>query len=173
MRFVPILQAAALLVPAISGAQTQASVVWPVASGARVRILSPVLGDKKEIGTAVTATPDTLFFRQSAQGETRVLSTAMIAGIDVSAGKRSSKMKGALVGFLAGAALGGIVGNVVGKEAENCDYCFNPSSRAELTMIVAGLGGALGAGVGAVVGMRQTDIWLPVAIPRSARLSSR
>jgi outer membrane lipoprotein SlyB len=82
-------------------------------------------------------------------------------------------MKGAVVGFLAGAALGGIVGNVVGKEAENCDYCFNPSSRGELTLIVAGLGGALGAGVGAVVGRRQTDIWVPVAIPPAVRISSR
>jgi hypothetical protein len=173
MRIVSVLLTVAVFVPAASGAQTDATVSWPVPNGARVRILSPSLGDKKEIATVVRTAPDTLFFRQSPQGDTRALSTAMITAIDVADGKRSRKMKGAVVGFLAGAALGGIVGNVVGKEAENCDYCFNPSSRGELTLIVAGLGGALGAGVGAVVGRRQTDIWVPVAIPPAVRISSR
>jgi hypothetical protein len=169
MRFVSILQAAALFLPAIASAQTEASVSWPVTPGARVRILSPLLGERKEIGTVVTTGPDTLFFRQSAQGETRALTTAMITAIDVASGKRTRKMKGAIVGFLAGTVLGGILGSAVGKEAENCDYCFNPSTRAEFTLIFAGLGGALGAGVGTLVGMRQAEIWVPVAIPPATR----
>jgi len=46
MRFVSMLYAITLGAPALASAQTPGNPEWPVQAGSRVRILSPVFGDR-------------------------------------------------------------------------------------------------------------------------------
>ncbi|GAC1454303.1 MAG: hypothetical protein PVSMB1_03310 [Gemmatimonadaceae bacterium] len=105
MRLVRILCSAAILAPTLSAAQTTLIPEWPIAAGSRVRILSPVLGDQKETGSVVSATPDTLVFRPAKQSTATAIGTPNIVGIKVARGTHSQRLKGAPAGLLAGAGV--------------------------------------------------------------------
>jgi hypothetical protein len=167
MRFVWILCSAALVAPTVSAAQAGPVLDWPIVPGSRVRILSPVLGDQKETGSVVSATSDTLVFRPATLSTAFPIATPNIVGIEVARGTHSRKVKGALLGFLAGAGAGAIIGYASYKRpACSGGFCldFGPGFDAALA---SGLGGILGTVAGTIVGARQTDTWVPVAIPRN------
>lgn len=164
MRFVWILCSAALVAPTLSAAQAGPILDWPIAPGSRVRILSPVLGDQKETGSVVSATSDTLVFRPVKLSTGFAIATPNIVGIEVARGTHSRKLKGALLGFLAGAGAGAIVGYATYKPTPCNGFCidFGPGFDAALA---GGLGGILGIVAGTIFGARQTDTWVPVAVP--------
>jgi hypothetical protein len=164
MRFISMLQAFSLMAPVLSGAQAVTTSDWPPASGSRVRILSPALGDKKQSGTVISTTPDTLFFRQSAQAPVRALSTSQIARMDIARGTHTRGKRGALIGFLLGAGAGAAIAAATYKPCECFAVDFGRGGDAAIGAV---LGGVLGGVTGGIVGMRQADTWVPLNVPRA------
>lgn len=160
MRFVSMLQAVSLVVPVLSGAQTAATSDWPPASGARVRIQSPLLGDKKQTGTVISATPDTLFFY--GQSGDRFLSTSQIARIEIARGTHTRGRKGLAIGLLVGAALGAATAAAT-YEPSGSYAVFDRGGAAALG---GGFGGIVGAIIGGLAGMQLRETWVPLDVPR-------
>ena len=163
MRFILILQALSLVVPVGSGAQTAAPSGWPPAPGSRARILSPVLGEKKQSGVVMSATQDTLFFRQSGASGDRALLTSQITSMEIARGTHTRKGRGALIGFIIGAGTGAGLAAATYKESPGLAIDFGRGGDAAFGGV---FGGLLGAAIGALVGTRSTDTWVPLAAPR-------
>jgi len=167
MRFNRILSAVALTLPGIVGAQAPKP-EWPIATGSRVRIVSPILGDQRQTGFVAASTADTLVFRPAARDASPIaIATPNIARIEVASGTHSRKAKGALVGLLIGAGAGALIGAAAYKKPKPCG-CIRlfEDSRGSDAAIAGFLGGLVGAITGAIIGSRQTDSWVPVAVPR-------
>ena len=166
MRYYRILSTAALVVPGIVGAQAP-SPEWPIAIGSRVRIVSPILGDQRQTGIVAASTTDTLVFRPAARDANPIaIATPNIARIEVASGTHSRKAKGALVGFLIGVGSGALIGAATYRKPKPCGFCFIEDSRGFDAALGGFLGGTVGAITGAIIGSRQTDSWVPVAVPR-------
>jgi len=172
MRYVSMVYAIALAMPALAPAQTPANPEWPVQAGSRVRILSPVFGDKRQTVTVVSSTADALVFRLSGQAASQTLSSGAISGMEISTGSRAHKAKGALIGLVAGAAVGGILGYATWQRPT----CKDPNNsilgclaidfgRGGDAAFAAGAGGILGTIAGALIGTHQTDTWVAVTVP--------
>jgi hypothetical protein len=132
-----------------------------------VRVLSAVLGDKRQTGTVAASTTDTLVFRPASRDASPIaIATPNIARIEVASGTHSRKAKGALVGFLIGVGTGALVGAATYKKPKPCAFCFSEETRGFDAALGGFLGGTVGAITGAVIGSRQTDSWVPVAVPR-------
>jgi hypothetical protein len=164
MHFIRILCIAALGTPALSGAQAGPIPAWPVAPGSRVRVLSPVFGDQKQAGRVVSTTSDTLVFLPAKQSTSIAIGTPYIFAMDVANGTHTQKLTDALVGLLIGAGGGAIIGYATYKRPKPCEFCidFGPGAQA---IAVGALGAIGGAVVGTTFGSRQTDTWVPVAVP--------
>ena len=164
MRFIRMLCVAAIAAPTLSAAQTVQAPDWPIAPGSRVRISSRVLGDGNQTGSVVSATSDTLVFRSAKQSISTAISTPNIARIEVARGTHSTKAKGALVGLLIGGLGTAALVAATWTPPKNCFGCldFGRGGDAAFLGVFGGLGGAI---VGALVGMRETDTWVPVAVP--------
>ena len=166
MRYYRILSTAALVLPGIVGAQAPGS-EWPIAAGSRVRIVSPILGDRRQTGIIAASTSDTLIFRPAARDASPIaIATPNIARIEVDSGTHSRKAKGALAGFLIGVGAGALIGAATYQKPKPCGFCFIEDSRGFDAALGGFLGGAVGAITGAVIGSRQTESWVPVAVPR-------
>jgi len=163
MRLKPILCVAAVMTASASGAQEAPIADWPVAAGARVRILSPALGDRQQIGNVVSATWDTLVFVAVKQSTSTAIATSNIVRIDVSKGKHTQMGKGAVMGFLIFGGAGAFMSNVAYHDCH--PHCLWKTSRNSDTLIGGVSGALLGAFVGAALGGRKTDTWVPVAVP--------
>ena len=163
MRVGRILYIGALVATSRSGAQTAPIADWPLAVGSRVRILSPVLGDKQRVGNVIATTWDTLVFHPVKQSTSTPIGTPNIVTIEVSKGKHTQMGKGAVMGFLIFGGAGAFMGNVAYRDCH--PHCLWKTTRRSDTLTGGVLGGLLGAFVGAAVGGRQTDTWVPVAVP--------
>jgi hypothetical protein len=164
MRLVRILCIGVAVAPALSAAQAAPIPDWPIAVGSRVRILSPVLGDSQQIGNVVSATWDTLVFLPAKQSTSTAVGTPNIIRIDVAKGKHTQMGKGAIMGFL---MFGGAFAFITNATYDSGCHpeCLWVTTRRSETLIAGVLGGLLGAFAGAAVGGRQTDTWVPVAVP--------
>ena len=170
MRYVSMVYAIALAVPALAPAQTPGNPEWPVQAGSRVRILSPVFGDKRQTVTVVSSTGDALVFRLSGQAASQRLSSGAISGMEISTGSRAHKAKGALIGLVAGAAVGGILGYATWqrptcKDPQGFGCIALDFGRSGDAAFAGAAGGILGTIVGALIGTHQTDTWVPVTVP--------
>ena len=166
MRFIRIFCSAALIAPSLSAAQAPLIPAWPVSAGSRVRIYSPVLGDRYQTGSVVSATSDTLVFLPSTRATSTSIGTPNIVKMDVSRGTHTHKGKGALIGFLMGTGVGAAVGAATHK-APSCgpDCTFDIFGRQGDALVGGLLGGLLGTVGGLMIGSRHTDTWVPVAVP--------
>jgi hypothetical protein len=168
MRFIPMMFAAVLVVPVLSAAQAADPVPdWPLTPGLRVRVLSPALGWRPKTGNVVSATSDTLVFLPSKQAASTAIGTPKISRIEVVQGKRTHKLQGALLGLFVGAGVGAIWASASYKPPKCapgvwCMDLFGQSGDAAAGGI---LGGLLGMITGIIVGNRETDNWVPVAVP--------
>ena len=158
MKFSSALQAVLVFASALMAAQAPAIPAWPVAEGARVRVLSPVLGNEPRVGLVVSATRDSLSFRAERQPAYTSLRTSDIRQLEVSQGTRSHRLIGGLVGFAAGAVAGGFIGAATVEKG-------NGFARVDGAAVGASIGGLLGAVAGALVIGRSVDTWVPVALP--------
>ena len=168
MRFISMVCAAALLVPALVAAQRSPSVPdWPLTPGLRVRILSPVLGDRPQTGNVVSATSDTLVFTPAKESFTTALSTPKISRVDVAQGTSTHKLRGSLLGFLAGAGSGLIIGSATYKPPK-CDpdvWCLDMFGQGGSTVAGGVLGALFGTITGLLIGSHETDNWVQVTVP--------
>lgn len=168
MRFTLMVLTASLMAPALSTAQMAAPTPdWPLTPGLRVRILSPVLGDRAQTGSVVSATSDTLVFLPAKQSASTAVSTPNIARVDVSQGAHTHKLRGALLGFLAGAGAGLVIGSATYKPPK-CDpnvWCMDMFGEAGNTVIGGVLGGLLGTITGVLIGSHESDNWVQVKLP--------
>ena len=174
MRYVSMLYAISLAVPALSLAQTPSSPERIVQAGSRVRILSPVFGDKTQTGTVVSSSPESLVFRLSAESPPQTLSTSTITRMDVSIGTRAHKMKGALIGFATGALVGGVVTYATWQRPTCKDpnggfgcIAFDFGRSGDAAFAAGGIG-ILGTIVGALIGTQHRDSWAPVITTAAA-----
>jgi hypothetical protein len=167
MRLNRILCIVAVIATARSGAQEAPIADWPLAAGSRVRILSPALGGQHKIGNVVSATADTLVFLPVKQSASTPIGTPNIITIEVSKGKHTQMGKGAAIGFLIFGGAGAFMSNVAYRDCH--PHCLWKTTRRSDTLIGGVLGGLLGAFVGAALGGRQTDTWVPVAVPVESR----
>jgi hypothetical protein len=162
--FVRILCIAAVVIPLPLAGQAVPIPDWPIAAGSRVRILSPALGDRQQIGNVVSATSDTLVFLPVKQSASTAIATPNIIRIDVSKGKHTQMAKGAFIGFL---LFGGALAFMTNATYDSGCHpeCLWVTTRRGETEAAGVLGGLLGAFAGAAIGGRQTDTWVPVAVP--------
>jgi hypothetical protein len=153
--------------------QTGTTQVAVVDAGSRVRIASPVFGPKKQVGTVVSMTRDTLVLRQGASLTTLSLSTSDITGLEVSKGTYSRKRKGALWGLLIGSSAGAAFGYLSYQKPKCNDpqnifgcnfYILGPDSKGSDAAIGGILGGILGTVTGTLVGMGRRDAWAPATL---------
>src|SRR6476660_5825352 len=112
MRLKRILCIAMVMTAALADAQETPIADWPLAAGARVRILSPILGDRERIGNVASATWHTLVFIPAKQSMATAIATPNIVRIDVAKGKHTQMGKGAVMGFLIFGGAGAFMANV-------------------------------------------------------------
>lgn len=168
MRLIRILCSAALVAPTLSAAQSPLIPGWPVDAGSRVRISSPVLGDKLQVGSVLSATSDTLVFLAAKQSTSTSIGTPNIVGLDVARGTHTSKLKGALLGFFLGAGSGAALGAATYKRPR-CSpdvWCLDMFGQGGQAAVGGFLGAVSGTILGLVIGSRPTENWVPVAVPR-------
>lgn len=167
MTVIRILFAASLMTPVFGTAQMAPSPRWPVAAGSAVRVESTVLGSGLHKGSVVAASSDTLLFQSAAATTPVAIGTPNIIKLEVARGQQTHKARGALIGFVIGASAGAVLGAATYKEPECHEIVCSilPDTRSfEATLGAVLLGGA-GAIVGALIGARPTDTWVPVAVP--------
>ncbi len=172
MWFNRVVFAIVALVPALASGQAAQAPDWPISASSRVKVLSPVFGDRLETATVVSSSSDSLVLQLMRKDAKSVaLSTANIARLEVARGQHTSTRKDALIGLLVGAGSGAILGAATYQKP----HCKNPGwcgggfdlNRGGSAALVGGLGGILGALAGAVLGARETDSWVVVALPAS------
>ncbi|HST07361.1 MAG TPA: hypothetical protein VLJ83_04280 [Gemmatimonadaceae bacterium] len=153
-------------------AQSAATVGWTPVAGTRARILSPVLGDQRQVGTIEAAAGDTLKFLGGDRRIDRWLRTSDITSVEVSSGTHTEKAKWAAIGFLVGAAAGAGLGAGTYTPPARCTDSLSCAVAASLSdntgRMGATIGGCLigalsGALIGTLWGSRQREIWTPVS----------
>lgn len=153
-----VLFAAALLALALApaGAQTLPSAVGPGAR-VRVRVDSPP-PPRTVTGTVRTLGADTLVLAPSDGGPPQTIPFASMRRLEVSRG-RGVVASHVLIGAVAGAAIGGVVAGTSGSCAADDPWCRFWRSLAVLGGV--GVGGVVGAGVGALI---KGEKWMTVPL---------
>ncbi len=171
MRFMSMLCAVALMTPVAGLSQMSAPAEARVDAGSRVRIAAPVFGAKKQVGTVVSVTHDTLVLRQGAATANRSVATSDITALEVAKGTYTRRAKGALWGLAIGAGTGAAVGYLTYSKPKcdpgaflGCAPIFGPDTKESDAAIGAAIGGILGTIGGALWGMRHTDRWVPATV---------
>lgn len=134
------------------GAASPAQELTRVAAGTRVRVLTSQRA-RPLVGTLVRSTPDSVVV------DATVIARGSVRRLEVSAGRKSHWLTGAGIGLLVGAGVGAIA-------ASGSDGCGNIGPLdASCTLAIAGVGGAIGTPLGALVGaMVRTDRWRVVPL---------
>ena len=152
---------------AAQGSQAQQDTTGLV-PGRRIRVHQQ--GNQKLVGNFVSMDSASLAMVTSI-GDTVLVPRHDIAGLDLSQGTKSNAGKGAITGLLVGGGLGVALGLAAASSTEGSILESSPGAYA------AGSGllfGALGAGVGALIGSGQrTDKWAPTAWPTLSFQPSR
>jgi len=165
MRKILMLALGSLLAPSLANAQTTRAREWPIAAGARVRVVSSAVGSVPQTGRVIAAGDDTLTFRPAAEDIAVTIPTSSILKLQVSEGTHTRKAQGSLYGFLIGAGTGAILGAASYKKSDCSELCIFPDSRAFDATLGGALLGIAGAIVGTIVGAHAVDTWVPVALP--------
>jgi hypothetical protein len=150
---------------AVAGfAQTPGATSWPPAAGVRARILSPVLGDERQVGTVESVTGDTLRFRRAESVSSVSLKPSEITMIEVSTGTHTAKAKWAVIGFLAGAAAGAGIAAATYTPCRDSFACIRDIGGRSGSIGLGAIVGALSGGLaGTLWGTRRRETWAPVS----------
>jgi hypothetical protein len=171
MRFMSTLCAVVLMTPVAGLSQMSQPGEIRADTGSRVRIAAPVFGPKKQVGTVVSLTRDTLVLRQGASTASRSVATSDITALEVSRGTHTRKAKGALWGLLIGAGTGAVLGYAFYQEPKcqnqefGCIIFIGPDSKGSNAAFSAVAGGIVGALIGTLFGMGATESWVPGTMP--------
>ena len=159
MRTVHILVALCLAPMGIAIAQS-GSAQWPLDSGSRVRIESPIFSGKTQQGIVLSTRADTLNFRPGFGTISTAVGLRDITSIDVLQGTHSRKGKGALLGFALGAGIAAGIQAATWKKTNSFDF-----GRGGDAAMVAVPGGLVGGLVGFLVGAQERETWVRVNLP--------
>lgn len=151
-----------------------------VASGDRVRVLSPALGTRRVEARVLAVRGDTLVLSGAlgpgGRAETALVPVPSVHTLDVYRGTKSNAWKGAKIGAGVGAALGLIVGIAAMAEDTSCqpgewciDFDVGPEAIPAGMLGFGFLGGLLGTGIGA---LSRSDRWESVP-PARLRIEPR
>ena len=158
MRTVLILVAFCLAPVEVAMAQSGAQ--WPLDSGSRVRIQSPLFNGKTQQGTVMSTGADTLNFRAGLGTVSTAVGLNDITSIDVLQGTHTRAGKGALIGFALGAGIAAGIQAATWKKTTTFDF-----GRGGDAAMVAVPGGLVGGLVGLLFGARETETWVHVNLP--------
>jgi hypothetical protein len=163
MRITQVLCAGALLAPFAANAQQSVGTNWPVASTSRVRILAPKLGEKRQTGTLVSATNDSIVFMPAKGQDYQSLALGDVTHLEVAQGTHTNRWKGTLLGF---AILGGVSAATAALtwREDREGQSFIDFGRGGDAAIVGMSMGLVGGVAGAIIGSRHSDTWVPVHI---------
>jgi hypothetical protein len=157
------LVAALLLAAPFTLLAQQESVLTP---GDRIRVTAPSIGIEQLVCTLSAFSPDSVVVED--RGTLLSLPLASVTKLDVYRGQRSKAGKGAVTGLLVGTGAGTLFGLIAAaaSDVEETEYALGGA------LIFAGLGGGVGALIGAAVGQRRpVDRWEPVLLyPSQGRL---
>jgi hypothetical protein len=143
-------------------AQTPGATSWPPAVGVRARILSPVLGAERQVGTVESVAGDTLRFRP-AQGVSVSLKRSEITMVEVSTGTHTAKAKWAVIGFLAGAGAGAGIASATYTPCRDSFGCIGDIGGRSGSIGLGAILGALSGGLaGTLWGTRRRETWARV-----------
>ena len=183
MRLIRLLCIALLVVASPSAAQDVPAPApdipasdWPIAVGTRVRIRSSfvsavddrygTLGFRYATGSVVSATADTLTFRADGDtaAATAIIPTRRILKLEISRGTHTNQGRDALIGAAGGLVAGEALAAMTHNSCQegNCDGFYGPG----VLMTGRLIGVVVGAAIGAWMGSRPSDTWVPVEIPR-------
>jgi hypothetical protein len=155
--------------PFASGAQQVVNHTWPVATDSRVRIYSPLIAEKMETGTVVSTTADSIVLRPTKDVGYRSLAISDINRMEIVDGTHTRKLKGAGWGFLIGGALAAGITAATWRAPKDqiqvsCGPLCGDIGRGGESALAGVVGGTCGLIVGALIGSRATDTWVPVGL---------
>jgi hypothetical protein len=136
-----------------------------LAPGDRIRVTAPSLGVEQLVCALSAFSPDSVVVED--RGTLLSLPLASVTKLEVYRGQQSRAGKGAVTGLLVGGGVGALFGLIAaGAEGAETGYVLGGA------LIFAGLGGGVGALVGAGVGQRRlVERWEPVLLyPSQGRL---
>ncbi len=139
--------------------------------GARARVTS---AGQLVQGTVVARDDETAWLAVDQTADTVPIAIGSITHLQVE-GTRSNVGVSAAVGLTVGALFGGLTGVAMFKEPRPCvglsciRFCLCPDTRAEAFVLGAFIGGALGAGFGAIAGSQtKRPYWRTVLVSFAA-----
>ena len=143
----------------VSSAQAQ-GISTDLVPGRRIRV-------QQHQGTmvqgALVSVSDTALTLRTSETDTVVVARAAIAKVEVYEGTKSKAGKGAVTGLLIGGGIGVVLGVATASSTEGTLLESSPGSYAVGSGL---LFGALGAGVGALIGSgSHTEKWQSVVLP--------
>lgn len=166
MRSLIVLLAAASLLPFHVG-RAQAPIV--LAPNTKVRFTLPP-AQPPTVAEVLVQRGDSVWVRPLKTADTVNFTFPMLARLEVPAGRERHPLAGAVVGLVVGAVVGAAAGQDAGNDCSepgpypDIHMCLFPKN--ETALMGAVYIGALGAGVGALIGwLHETDRWRPVALP--------
>lgn len=142
----------------------------PVVAGDRVRVSAPTLSLDQQVGTIVEMSANNWTLQYGKLDQTLSLSIGSLTKLEVSRGKKSNVLKGALGGFAVGVPAGAVIG-LLGTtkdsppgstEAKFCDE-GTLTCMALWGVAFGAVGGLVGLGIGAI---SRTDRWEEVPLER-------
>lgn len=128
-------------------------------AGTRVRVTMNT--KERVVGTVVVLAADSVVIAPEGGPGNRSLLRTNVARVELSAGKRSSKARGARMGLLAGAAVGAVYGVViVREEAPDCINECAPLLTSVGLLSGAVVLGLVGTALGALAGAPSRERWI-------------
>jgi hypothetical protein len=154
-------------VPQTLAAQDTAAAPLP-APGTRVRVTAPALR-RPITGTLLDVSADSLRLRRDIHGDTVSVATASLSALEVSAGRRTHRLRDSGIGFLAGAGIGAVVGLATYRKSDCSASCldFGPGFDAVAGGIVFGAAGVV---IGFLTGTFPKEVWVPASSASPQRL---
>jgi hypothetical protein len=149
---------ALLVLPSLGQAQQDTTGLAP---GRRIRVHQP---DKHTVVGNFVAIDSASLGLETTPGDTLQIARARITGVDLSVGTKSKTGQGALSGLMYG-ALGGVALGLLASAGQDPNELFyvSPGAAAAGGALMFG---AIGAGVGALIGSgKRTDRWEPTVWP--------
>jgi len=134
-----------------------------VAPGDTVRVTAPSMDMDDSVGTVAALETDTLTVQVEERADALYVPLADVTKLEVRRGQKSNVGKGALIGLGVGALMGVGLGLLVVEGGEACDRGVQDCWQA--IPAGAGLLGAVGAGLGALIGLgARIDRWETVPL---------